>query len=278
MQHTTQHIPSHDDTQLHIQTWLPDGTPPRALFAVLPGWSDHSGRYMNLVQHAVPLGYGVSALDFRGHGHAEGQRGHIDSWADFRNDTQAFLGHLNERFPDVPQFIFGHSMGGLMAMDYLIHHPQTPVRGLIASAPLLAPPNISPVLVKLGEVLSRVMPRFSLNPGVDPTVVSRDPAVVEQYENDPLGHNRVSARFSTEMESTRLFVLDNLDAIQTPFLLLFGGADNLVPPHISRGLLPRIGSTDKTAHEYANNYHEPINDLDRERVLADITNWVRARL
>ena len=278
MQHTPQAITSNDGTRLHMQTWLPDDKPPRALIAVLPGWSDHSDRYMNLVNHAVPLGYGVSALDFRGHGKADGQRGHINDWADYRNDTDAFVRALARQQPGVPLFVLGHSMGGLMGMDYMIHHPQAPLHGLIASAPLLAPPNVSPVLVKLGALVSRVMPRFSLNPGVDPTVVSRDPDVVARYKNDPLGHQRVSARASTEMETTRLFVLDNLDAIKAPFLLIFGGADPLVPPDVSRSVLPKIGSRDKTAYEYANNYHEPMNDLDKERVLSDITNWVGARL
>jgi len=169
-------------------------------------------------------------------------------------------------------------MGGLIVMEYAIHYPNRKLNGLIASAPLLSEPNVSPVMRELARVLSRVAPRLSLDPGTDPTTVSRDPEVIARYEADPLGHKRATPRFATEMRQAQAFVLANLEAIRYPFLLFYGSADKLVPPHVSRETFAQVGAEDKTRYEYADNRHEPINDLDKERVLNDIAAWLTGHI
>lgn len=273
---TEKQISSLDGVSLYVQQWQPD-TPPRGVIAVIHGWSDHGGRYGNLVDALLPQGYAVHALDLRGHGHAAGQRGHIFHWREYRGDVMAFLNTVQAEHPDSPLFLFGHSLGGLIVMDYVIHHPDAPLSGIILSAPLLAEPNVPRGLVLLGKLLSRVWPTFSLSPGADPKTLSRDEGVVQRYIDDPLVHSLATPRFSTEMARTQASVLANLDAIQMPLLLIYGAADALVPPDVTRKMFNNLGATDKTQHEYPGGYHELLNDLDREVVTADILAWLSNR-
>lgn len=276
MNHATETLTSSDGTRLHLYTWTPE-QPARAVVGIIPGWSDHGGRYMNLVNRLLLEGFAVFALDLRGHGRSDGARGHIMRWEEYRHDVDTLVGTLAARYPDLPLFVFGHSLGGLATMDYAVHHPTKPIRGLVLSAPLLAPPNVNPALRQLGTLLSRIAPAFSLNPGTDPNTVSRDPAVVASYRDDPLGHDLASARFATEMPAAQQFVLANLDGVHYPLLLVYGSADNLVPPHISRDMFQQLAAEDKTRREYEGGYHEIINDLVRQQALDEITAWINER-
>lgn len=267
---------SGDGTRLAYRHWPPPGTP-RAVLGVVHGWSDHAGRYGPLAEALTPHGVAVYALDLRGNGAAEGQRGHIETWADYRADVRAFLAELAERHPAIPRFLLGHSMGGLTVLDYALHFPDADLRGLLVSSPLLAPPNVPPIMTTIGRLLARVAPRLSLNPGADATTLSRDPAQVQAYLDDPLVHQRATARFATVLEATRQHLLANLDGIRHPLLLYYGSADGLVPPAVTRDAFTQIGTTDKTRHEVPGGYHELINDDGKEALFAVIQNWLLAR-
>ncbi|MFZ4814958.1 MAG: alpha/beta hydrolase [Phototrophicaceae bacterium] len=277
MQHTSEMIASNDGTRLYLQSWSPE-TPPRAVVPFVHGWNDHSGRYMNLVNALIPAGFAAIGVDLRGNGKSEGQAGYINRWEEYRADITALLDTVSSRYPNVPQFLLGHSNGGLAVMDYVIHHPDRPLRGLLLSSPFLAEAKVSPIMSAAAKVLSSIAPRFSMNPGADVNTISRDPAVVQAYVNDPLLVSLATPRFATENTIARAFVLANLDAIQLPTLCMYGSADGLVPPQVTRDAFVKIGSQDKTRHEYEGSYHELINDLDKEKVLADIVVWLTARL
>lgn len=275
VEHRSEYLHSEDGTRLHVQSWLPVGDV-RAVVAVIHGWSDHGGRYGNVVEHLLPHGYAVYTLDLRGHGLSDGQRGHIGAWDEYRQDTHTVVNLLERQHPGTPLFLMGHSMGGLTVMEYAIHHPTRRLNGLVASSPLLAEPNVPGVLKLAGRVLSRVAPSFSLNPGADAATISRDPAVVAAYERDPLVHARATPRFSTEMSAAQEFVLANLDGVLYPFLLLYGSDDQLVPPHVSRTMFAQVGAADKTRHEYDGGYHELFNDFVKAQMLEDLTTWLDA--
>jgi alpha-beta hydrolase superfamily lysophospholipase len=265
--------------RLHYHVWLPiNGEEPLAIVGIIHGWSDHSGRYGNVVDHLTAHGFSVYGLDLRGHGHSDGQRGHIEAWEDYRLDIHAFLQVLERDYPDTPHFIMGHSMGGLALMEYVIHFPDAPIDGIVATSPLLSEPNVPPIMNLLAKVLAQVAPRLGINPGTDSSTITRDTSGVEDYDNDPLVHTRATPRFAMEMEVARQFVIKNADAIQHPFLLLYGDADGLVPPNVSRDIFKTVGSIDKTRHEYAGGYHELFNDLVKEDMLRDLTDWLNAHL
>ena len=180
------------DMQLFAQAWLPD-QPMRAVVALVHGFGEHGGRYTYLADALTAAGYALSTFDHRGHGHSPGLRGHVDRWDEFLTDIAASLEMAKALAPSAPLFLFGHSMGGLMALNYTIRSPER-LAGVIASAPLLAPPNVAPWINYVSTVLSTVKPDFCMDTGVKPQVISRDPGEVKRYGQDPYVHGRASAR------------------------------------------------------------------------------------
>ncbi len=262
---------------LFSQRWCPDGEP-RAAVAVVHGLGEHSGRYASVVDHLVPRGFAVHGFDLRGHGRSPGQRGHVDSWSQYRDDVDAFLRTIRGEGGGLPLFLLGHSMGGLIVLDYVLRRPDA-VAGAVASAPGLEPVGVaSPAKVALARLLSRLWPRFSLDVGLDVTAVSRDPEVVSAYENDPLRHCRGSVRWGTESLAAIERIKARAGEVKTPLLMIQGGDDRLVSPAGARRFFDRVSFPDKELHVYEGGYHEPHNDVDRDRVLHDLASWLERHL
>lgn len=245
----------------------------RALLIIVHGLGEHSGRYRNLVQHLVPLGYALYTFDLRGHGRSSGPRGHILSWDEYRADLGAFVMAARAEEPDSPLFLMGHSLGGLIALDYALRRPAG-LRGVIASAPTLAQTGVSPALMMLGRVVSRIHPGFSLDVHLDATAISRDAAVVESYRADPLVHSRGSARLSTEVSAVMAWTNANALNWRLSLLILHGEADRIVPIDASRQFFDRVPIADKTFRSYPGGYHEPHNDTSRQEALRDVAQWL----
>jgi alpha-beta hydrolase superfamily lysophospholipase len=174
-------------------------------------------------------------------------------------------------------FLLGNSLGGLVVLDYASHHPEE-TRGVVALAPPLGALGVPAPLLALGRVLSRVWPRFSLETGMDLGGLSRDPAVVEEVLADPLFHRRGTARLSTEVTATIARVQGAAPEFPVPLLVVHGGADRMVPPEGSRRFVARAGQRDKELLEIPGAYHALLADLDGERVLAAIRDWIAARI
>ncbi len=267
-----------DGLALYFCAWRPQAPErPRAVIAIVHGFGEHSGRYGNVVAHFVPRGYAVYAFDLRGHGRSPGPRGHINDWREYREDVGAFLETVRQHEDTTPLFLFGHSMGGLIVLDYALHHPEG-LTGVIASGPVLSQPGVSPILLFISRVLSRTWPTFSLNTNLDATAISRDPDVVRAYQQDPLVHSRASARLGTELTRTVEWVMAHADAWRLPLLIVHGGADRLAPAEGSRAFFDLVGYEDKRRIEYPGGFHEPHNDIEHERVLADIEAWLEEHL
>jgi len=263
------------DVALYCQSWQPEGEP-RAALVIVHGLGEHGGRYGNLVDALVPRGYALHSFDLRGHGRSPGPRGHVDAWADFRNDLRTFVQRVAAQEAGRPLFLFGHSMGGLIVLEYVLHHPEG-MRGVIASAPGLSTEGLSPMMVRMARILSRLAPRLSLSSGLDATGISRDPAVVQAYQNDPLVHDRGTPRAAVEGGAAIAWTLAHAADLRLPLLIVHGTGDRLVPCAASRVFFEQVSSPDKTRLEYEGGYHELHNDLDRERVLNDIAAWLAER-
>lgn len=255
------------------------GTPsePRAVVISLHGLGDHSGLYPMVAEALAPRGIAVYAPDLRGNGRSPGPRGHIDSWADLREDLGLLVRRARAETPGVPLFLLGNSLGGLVALDYASYYPDE-LRGVVAVAPPLGELGVPAPLLALGRVLSRVWPRFSLETGMDLGGLSRDPAVVEEVLADPLFHRRGTARLSTEVTATIARVQRAAPEFPVPLLVVHGGADRMVPPDGSRRFVARAGQRDKELLEVPGAYHALLADLDGERVLAAIRDWIVARI
>ncbi len=276
MDHRTDSFKALDGTTLFRQRWLP-GQGAKAVVALVHGFGEHCGRYGNVVQALVPRGFIVAGYDLRGHGRSEGVRGAIRAWKDYREDTGFFIGQLEAEHSGLPLFLYGHSMGGLIALEYALHHPDG-LHGVIASAPTLGQPGISPLLLLLSRLLSAVWPALNMATKLDSSAISRDPAVVEAYQSDPLVHDLGTPRLGTEMMKAAEWAQSQAPNFKVPLLMLQGEQDRLVPPADTRRFFEHAGVQDKTYLTYPAGFHEPHNDVEHERVMADVARWLEDHL
>jgi alpha-beta hydrolase superfamily lysophospholipase len=263
---------------LYCQRWRSEtGGPPKAVLAIVHGHGEHSGRYGNVVDWFVPKGYAVYAFDLRGHGRSPGQRGYVNRFSDFTGDVGAFLAFVRQEEPGRPVFLLGHSLGGPIALNYVLHDPSG-LAGAVVSGPLLGAMPVSPAKLVLAKVLSSVWPTFSLQTGLDVDGLSRDPAVVKAYVDDPLVHDAGTARLGTELAAAIDWTQAHAADLALPCLIVHGGADRICLPEGSRTFFDHVTFADKELREYEGYYHEVFNDVGKERVLADIEAWLKARL
>jgi len=276
MDHAEGTFSGFEGLELYYQRWGLEGGAKAAL-TVVHGFGEHSGRYGNVVDWFVPKGYAVYAFDLRGHGRSPGSRGYINTWDEFREDVRAFLAYVREQEPGRAVFLLGHSMGGLIVLEYVLHYPEGLV-GVISSGPVLAQVGVSPLLVMMSKVLSGVLPRLTLDSGLDATAISRDTSVVDAYVNDPLVHSLGTPRLGTAL--TQAFEWTQMHAAEmtVPCLIVHGSADRLAPPEGSRVFYESMTIADKERRVYEGAYHEVFNDFGKEQVLADVERWMERHL
>ena len=265
--------------RLYCRRWEPAGAHAggRAAVIAVHGLGDHSGLYPMIAETLVPRGIAVRAPDLRGNGRSPGQRGHIGAWAELREDLRRLVLRTRAESPGRPLFLLGSSLGGLVVLDYAMHHPDG-LRGVIALATPLGALGVPPALLALGRVLSRVWPRFSLETGMDLGGLARDPAVAATVLGDPLFHRRGTARLSTEVTATIARVQAGAAGFPLPLLVLHGAADRMVPPEGSRRFVAGVGRADARLIEYEGGYHALLADVDGGRVLADVAGWIDGHL
>jgi len=186
---------SFDGLELFYQYWKNDSNI-KAVLVIVHGFGEHSGRYMNVVNHFIPNGYCIYSYDLRGHGQSPGQRGYIKDWKEYREDLKTFISFVKNKMPDTPLFLMGHSLGGLIVLEYVLHYPEG-LKAVISSGPLLSEIPTSTFLLSLGRLFSRIIPRFSMDTKLDSTAISRDLNVVKAYQDDPLVHSLGTARLGT---------------------------------------------------------------------------------
>lgn len=261
------------DHRIYYQCWLPE-TDPRAVLLVVHGLAEHGGRYMNLVDHFLPLGYAVYAADHLGHGRSEGSRLHLERFTDYTDTLATFHQLIRGWQREKPVFLVGHSMGGLIGALYLLSR-QGELAGAVFSGPALKPPDdISPVTLFAGRALSALMPRLGLIQ-LEAEGVSRDPAVVKAYESDPLVcRGKITARLGAEMIHAMGRIGAEASRIRIPLLILQGGADRLVDPSGAQMLHDKVASVNRTLILYDGLYHEIFNEPEHGRVLRDVEIWL----
>ena len=265
------------NTNIYYQAWLPEGDA-RAVLILVHGLGEHCGRYMNVVNHFVPLGCALYGLDHIGHGKSEGMREFVERFDDYTNTLTIYCNMVKGWQTGKPIFLLGHSMGGLIASYYLLDH-QANFRGGILSAPFVkVSDSISQATITIGKILSVVTPRAGLVT-LDVSGISRDPEVVTAYVNDPLVfHGKTPVRLGAELLKAMLRVRAEAHRITLPLIILQGGGDRLIDSACAQILYDKAGSKDKTVKIYEGLYHEVFNEPERARVLKDVETWLAAHV
>lgn len=250
---------------------------PKAAVAMVHGFGEHARRYDGLHRVLLDAGYAIGTADLRGFGRSPGPRGHIDAWADYRADTAAIVGLAASLAPGRPVFLFGHSLGGLIVLDFALHRPEG-LAGVIASGPALLPAGRRRPLKELAAVvLSRIVPRASAELGLDPQGISSEPAEVAAYLADPLVHGRASMRWGAQTLRTMAATRERAAEFARPLLLLHGAVDPINAPEGSRAFHDACGHPDRTLRLYPGSRHEVHHDVGRRRMERDLLRWLAER-
>lgn len=262
---------------LYFQIWSPQ-IPPRGLILLAHGAGEHSNRYAHVAAFFVEQGYALAALDHNGHGQSEGVPGHFIAFDDYLEDLRTLQTTFTQRFPGVPLFLLGHSLGGLIATKYLLQYQRDFVGGILSGPAIktaLEPPAIQMAVIKTLAVLWPTLGALQL----DAAGVSRDPAVVRDYEQDPLVHHgKMSMRKLRELFAAMKDVQARAGELTLPMLVMHGEQDTMAAPEGSVFLNEALGSTDKTLKLYPQLYHEILNEPEQREVMAFILSWCDARL
>ena len=253
----------------------------KAQLVIAHGLGEHSGRYINIFNRLVPAGFSIWALDFRGHGRSQGKRGHIDTFDQFILDLKKLVKIARESGPGEGKlFLLGHSMGGLIALNYTERFSDT-LDGVVASSPGLGlTVKVPAVKAFMGKVMSSIWPGLSMGNELDASKISHDPDVVKAYLDDPLVHDRVTARFFTEFLSAMDTAHANASGIKVPLLMQVAGDDHLVDAQSSKRFFERLDVQDKKLLFYDHLYHEVYNETETEKeaVIDDLEKWLTNHL
>ncbi len=264
------YITAVDGTRLFYRCLLADE--PQASVFILHGLGEHLGRYGNVT--GALKDYDLFLLDLRGHGKSGGKRGHVMRFDEYLDDVDALR---KEARPMVKgrSFLLGHSMGGLIALRYALYRPGG-LSGVVASGPLLGV-NVKVPRIKdaIGRLVANLVPGLSMNNEIDTSMLSHDRAVVEAYNVDPLVHAKVSARWYVEMMKAMEDTNAGAPRLTLPCLIMHGRDDALTSPQASRQFYERAGSKDKTYRSYEGSYHEVFNEIDKQKPLSDVREWLR---
>jgi len=255
--------------------------PERARMVIAHGLGEHSGRYAHVIDRLVKMGISVWAMDHRGHGKSEGNRGHIQSFGEYIFDLKQMITIAQKEMPaSMKFFLMGHSMGGCMALFFAQTHPKM-ISGVIASSPGLRPSMKVPAFKSaMGRLMSSIWPKLEFNSELISAHLSHDDSVVAAYDNDPLVHRKVTARWFTEYMAAMGMTIQDASKINMPILMQVAGDDRLVDPITSKIFFENVISKDKTLHFYEVLFHEIYNECekDRQKVFRDLENWLNARI
>jgi alpha-beta hydrolase superfamily lysophospholipase len=264
-------LPSADGTPLFWQAWEVEA--PKATFAVVHGLGEHCGRYERFATAMAGRGFSTFAVDLRGMGRSPGARGYIDRWSEWLQDAAALVAMVEEQGGAAEVIPLGHSLGGVVLLSAVIRQAVKARRFAVSNPALRLRVKVPGWKLSVGRMTSSLVPRLTLSSGVDPGVLSRDPAVVEAYRSDPLVHDKTSSRLFSEWMAACEEVYARAAEIRTPFLLILSQGDHLVDADGSHRLVQLAGDAPATVREYPDRYHEPFNDLGADQVFDDLAAW-----
>ncbi len=264
-----------DGLNIHGHHWPVEQA--KAVVAFVHGMGEHGARYAPIAKAFAEAEMASMAYDRRGHGRSEGKRGHTISFVAFIEEIKNLISKAKEAYPGLPVFLYGHSMGGNLVLNYL-KDEAIEVDGVIASAPwidLAFKP--SPIKLQMGKLVRSLLPGVSMKNDLDPAHISRDPAEVQAYINDPLVHDQITP-------NTGVFMLNKAEelqaysgAIKVPLLIMHGTADKVISFDAAKAFSERVSGS-VSFKSWEGGYHEIHHDPNKAEVIAFAKDWLLEQL
>ncbi|MFK7796595.1 MAG: lysophospholipase [Aureispira sp.] len=281
MKHTEFSWKNPKGTKIYAQAWWPDAVrykKPKAIIVLVHGLGEHSSRYEHVATYFAAKGVGIITCDHAGHGKSGGKRGHVAKYAYLYDEIEKLYAEATRRYSSVPVFLYGHSMGGGLVLDYILNKKHTSLKGVIATSPMLEAAFEAPkFLLKIARLVRPIYPGFSQDNGLEQKFLSKDPAVIETYNNDPLVHSKITVETALSMIDSGQNSLKIVGKIKTPLLLLHGDQDGITS-HKATERFAQKASGDVTLHLWEGGYHELHNEPEQREILEYVYNWIRRHL
>jgi acylglycerol lipase len=261
--------------KIFTRSWQPEGKA-RGVVVIVPGFNSHSGQYLWVGEQFAAKDLATYAIDLRGRGRSEGERYYVEKMEDYTDDVATLIRTVKSENPGVPVFLLGHSAGGVVSCIYALDH-QSEIDGLICESFAYDLP-VPGFILTLLKGLDYVAPHAHVYT-LKNEHFSRDPRVVDSMNNDPLikGESEATQTAKVMIDAARR-LHEEFPLIKLPVLILHGTEDKATNPSGSQFFYDHTGSTDKTLKLYEGHYHDLLNDLDKEIVIADINDWINARV
>jgi alpha-beta hydrolase superfamily lysophospholipase len=274
MEHIEYSWKAADGQLLYGQGWLADGDP-KAVVCLVHGLGEHSGRYTWLAGELNAAGYSVLSFDLRGHGKTLGIRGHCPSYDLGMDDIAHLIEEAKTRFPGKPVFLYGHSLGGSLVLNFALRRrPQ--ITGVISTSPGLETGSKLPGWqIAMSKVLNVIAPATTIENGLELANLSHDQAVIDAYKADPLVHSKISVRSAMDLLESGQWALAHAGEFSLPLLIQQGSADKLVSPAATRAFVEKVKG-DITYKEWPGLFHETHNEFEKKEVVAVTIKWLNA--
>lgn len=260
-----------DGIRLVTRHWPADA--PRAAVLLVHGLGEHAARYEHVGEQLAAAGLEAFGWDHRGFGASGGERAWVERWSRFHDDVEDRLAAIRATLPGKPVILYGHSLGGLIALGYCL--ADRPLPDLL----VLSAPGIDDDLAawkrKLAPVIARFAPHLRITNGIGPEMLSRDPARQAAVASDPLMVGSSTARFGALAFAEQRHVRASVARLSVPTLVIHGLDDPIVPARASEALAALPGVTRRT---YAGIRHELHNEPEGPGIVADVIAWIDARL
>ena len=258
--------------RIYIREWIPKEKVKKNLF-IIHGLGEHSGRYEDLAKILTQEGIGVFSIDLIGHGKSSGRKGHIKSFEDFINAVETGVIYVRKKFLDTPIILFGHSLGGLISLKFLIDRESKEIERSIISSPWIETAlEIPNHLLFIHKIFQKIIPGLQLSNNLITSHLSKDKKIVEKYENDILVHDKISLNLFSEITKTINNVIDRSSRIKIKILIYHGKNDKIISHK----------GTEKVASLIPNNkfilfkdiFHEPHNDNEKDLVFKELIEFI----
>jgi alpha-beta hydrolase superfamily lysophospholipase len=262
-----------NNLQLYTQNYLIDNA--KGSVMITHGLGEYADRYAHVAHALNDAGLNVYTFDLRGHGHSEGERAFANSMHEYREDAEAVFATIPQ---DLPIFVLGHSMGGLITLLFLMHQKRK-VKGVVFSGAAFEPgEDITSFVIFITKILAKFFPRLQTTK-LNPTSISRDPQTVAAYAADPLiYHGGIKTGLGLAFLKAFDEVKPRFGEFDYPVLIMHGEADKLTNIKGSKELYAKAASQDKTLKIWEGAYHEIFNETNRQEVIEMTTNWIKERL
>ena len=268
-------IDSAKGLEIFIRSWAPESTA-RAVVVICHGVNSHSGQYLWAGEQFASAGYAAFALDLRGRGRSDGERFYVEDVADYLSDVANTIALAKSRHPGLPLYLLGHSAGGVVSATYVLDNASQLAGFICESFAFQVPaPGFALAAIKGIRHIAPRLPVLKLK-NED---FSRDPNAVEALNNDPLtAHEAQPAATVAALVRADERLRDEFPSITLPLLIMHGTDDKATVCQGSQFFYDTAGSTDKMLKLYDGHYHDLLNDIGKEEVMADILRWINARL